>query len=140
MPQDVVLRLSKILKLMSRIAAVLLIPYGFMLGILGVAAEGRLNSQGWRFVGLVLLLQGILYLVPNERISVKRKYVILYLAATLLPPATLLVVSLISMVREGLVSFAELGGFTIVAVLLVVSLVAPFSLIFYLKQERSRLS
>jgi len=94
MSQDIFIKLSKILKVLSKIVAFLLIPYGFIVGILGVAAEGPLNSIGWKFIGLILLSQGVLYFIPNQKISEKLMYIYLFLSATFFPSIALVIISL----------------------------------------------
>ena len=131
------MKLSKILKILAKIVGVLFISYGFIIGILGVCAEGPVNSIIWRFIGLIVLLEGILYFIANQKLCEKPMYIYMFIMATISPTIALIVMSLINLYQEGLLSFLRFA-LPMISILVPVSLLAPLSLIFYMKErERS---
>lgn len=112
-------KFARILKILSSIIAIPFIAYGLVLGIIGKAITGDTVGFGVRLIGFFLLLQGILFIVPNSQIQKNRLLINPYLTATILPSVLLLVLGL----------FGGWDGLKTVLILVTLFSLAPLSLI-----------
>ena len=103
-------KISKALKISAKIVGVILIAYGVIVGVFGIGPDGPTATFGWRFIGLFVLLQGILYLLSNSKFKDNLRLLIFYLAATLLPVFIIIALTLFSIITKGVESFSKLVG------------------------------
>jgi uncharacterized membrane protein HdeD (DUF308 family) len=123
-------KISKVLKILAKIVSIILISYGCIVGIFGLGPDGPTVLIGWRLIGLFVLLQGILYILSNSKFRDDPRLLTFYFSATFLPAIVIVIVAFFSINAEGMESFVKAGGLITVAVLLLISMFAPLSMIF----------
>ena len=121
-------KLSTVLKVLAIIVGVLCVAWGGLLGIVGTQPDGHSVPVLGRLFGFFILLQGILYFLPNAKIKKNRRLITSYLIATILPAVLLLNLTLYEIIADGWVKFVY-GALKTVGILLLLSLLAPLSLI-----------
>jgi hypothetical protein len=123
---------SRILKFTAKTFGVFMMLYGTM-GIIGMGPDGPMPI-GWRLIGLLSFVLGVMYWLPNEKIQPHK---IIYLALTISPALALSVQLIYEVLSEGIGSTFVMD-LTIVWVLITICLclAAPISLVLYAKSKR----
>ena len=121
---------SKLLKVIAKIAGMILIFYGFFLGILGIGPDGEVSIQP-RIIGLAVLALGFLNFLSNETINGSKLRCVSYFFITLSPAIILILSSLATIFSVGLSSFFISGGLSIFLIMFPALLLAPLSLLFF---------
>jgi hypothetical protein len=129
------LNIAGLLKVLAKIVGAGLILYGFFIGLLGIGPDGEVPGQ-LRIIGVMLLILGLFYFLPNERIyqSITLRYS--YLLVTVTPSFILFISMLNTILKSGFDSFVFSGGLTTVIVTLPLSLIAPLSLILFVVSSK----
>jgi len=127
-------RLSLLLKAVSSIVAIPYIVFGLLVGVVGHGPDGVVDSTPLRFLGFVVLVLGILYVLPNSKVYAKKK-VPEYIATTLAPGGLLTLYLIVILIKEGYGSFTHQGGTGRMLVIIVLSLLPSVSLILYSKAK-----
>ena len=128
---------SKALRLSSFLLGTLCLTYGFIVGIVGFGPEGQHSSIFLRFIGVYVLLMGILYIIPSEIKMRNEATYRLILFIEFSPSFALLVAAILSITSKGLTYFMNSGGFSTSVVLGTVSLISPTLLLITIKRKPS---
>ncbi len=130
---------SKILRVLTFLLGALCLAYGFMLGIVGAGPDGPHNSIYYRILGLYVLVLGASYIYSNENKMKNSKRYRIYLIFEFTPVIVLLAATIYSLNTEGLISFIHTDGHYIVAILTILALISPLSLVFENKLKYSNM-
>ena len=122
---------SKFLKVIAKIVGMILIFYGFFLGILGLGSDGEISLEP-RIIGLAVLALGFLNFLSNKTINGSKLRCVSYFFITLSPAIILILSSLATIFSGGLASFFISGGLSVFLIMFPALLLAPLSLLFFI--------
>ncbi|OKY76114.1 MAG: hypothetical protein BM485_02370 [Desulfobulbaceae bacterium DB1] len=126
------LKVSQLFKVLAKISSIMLVPYGFFIGFLGLAPHGDAPAL-YRELGVAIFALGIIYYFPNSQIATSGKKIFLYFGATISPIVFLFFAALKTIMIEDVWSFVASGGIVTFLIMVPVFSLAPLSLWAFIK-------
>ncbi|UCE67508.1 MAG: hypothetical protein JSU85_05690 [Candidatus Zixiibacteriota bacterium] len=125
-----------ILKIISMVTGIYLIPTGFWGGVLGINPVGETEYIPLRIVLLLLMIAGVSYFVPNSKINTSNRLIFIYLIITVLPIPGIV----ITLIMASLSGYHHALGSEFIVVLICILLLsfAPLSLWISILRKRRK--
>jgi len=122
------------LKRITYIVGALIVLYGFFVGIIGIGPDGLIGFDLVRLYAIFVMLLGVMYFIPNERICKSKKFFYLFIVMYSIPIAGMLIAMAYTYTHEA--NYRTWAGieYLFPAIIMVC---APVSIILYRKSTGS---